>query len=456
MQLNEIIEENTLSAISRKTRLSVENLEKLLDHNFQGFRKVQALGFIAILEREYRADLSDLRAQCQAYFLDEGTKDELGHLLEPHVNSPHKRSGIVEIVTGKKQISYIKPFVVTLIVAGVLYAAWQTYSSGRQLDDVNTSRPDQESGFFVSIINQAKMWMGTQEASLEGEDVSFETNETVVTEKKNTDENTFVIAEKPSQNQTNEVSKTVQETDDVIRKIKEEQALKLEQERQQTAEAQLQKLDDAIAAATEDNSSESDILATEVPSITSDMQQPNEEQNVVKEVAKEETQANLDEEKPAEEASNEMAAQEEAARIKAQEDAALKNEAALKKEAEAKAAQEEAAKIKAAKAKAAKAAQERAAKAKIVVLKPRKKTWLGIVNLTNMKRRVATAKTPQTFDTSKGRWIVATGHGYIDFDEGVNHKKFNDGKQHFLLIQKGKVAEIPHEKFQQLNKSKVW
>jgi chemotaxis protein histidine kinase CheA len=454
MQLNEIIEENTLSAISRKTRLSIENLEKLFDHNFHGLRKVQALGFIAILEREYRADLSDLRDQCQAFFLEKDASNDPGHLLEPHASSSRRRPVIVESSTGRKGISFAKPFVVALIVAGVLYAAWQTYSDGMEPEDANSSRPNQESGFFVSIINQAKTWMGSQEASTEEEDVVFDTNETAVAEEQNTDENAFVIAEKPSQDQTNEAPKTTQNTDDVVQKVQEEETQKREQERPQTAEEQLLKLDDALATAAEENSSKSDVLATEVPSITSDAQKGTEEQNVIKEAAREEASTDTEADKPAEEASadteaekpadnpeteasNEISAQDEAARTQAE------KEAALKKAAEESAVQEEAAQIK-------------EAKAKIVVLKPRTKTWLGIVNLTNMKRRVATTKTPQTFDTAQGRWIVATGHGRIDFMIGETSKKFNDGKQHFLLIEKGSVKEIPHKRFQKMNKSKVW
>jgi hypothetical protein len=190
-------------------------------------------------------------------------------------------------------------------------------------------------------------------------------------------------------------------------------------------------LDDAIAQATEENDSEEKPLSMET-SLAVDVPS-SEEQNTTGKDA-------LEEDRVVAEA---KAREEEVARQKAAEEQAMRERAAQEKAAQEKAARE-------------KAAREKAAKAKIIVLKPRKKTWLGIVNLTNMKRRVATAKTPQTFDTSKGRWIVATGHGHIDFDEGVNHKKFNDGKQHFFLIQKGKVAEISHKKFQQLNKSKVW
>jgi len=60
MQLNEILEENTIKGISQKTKISENNLENLLAANFAALKKIKTLGFISILEREYKADLSVL------------------------------------------------------------------------------------------------------------------------------------------------------------------------------------------------------------------------------------------------------------------------------------------------------------------------------------------------------------------------------------------------------------
>ncbi len=68
MQLNDILEENSIKAISDKTKISVENLEYLLALEFDALSKVKTLGFISILEREYKADLSAVKTQAQEYY----------------------------------------------------------------------------------------------------------------------------------------------------------------------------------------------------------------------------------------------------------------------------------------------------------------------------------------------------------------------------------------------------
>jgi hypothetical protein len=68
MQLNEILEENTIKSISQKTKISEDNLENLLARNFEVLMKTKTLGFISILEREYKADLTALREEALEYY----------------------------------------------------------------------------------------------------------------------------------------------------------------------------------------------------------------------------------------------------------------------------------------------------------------------------------------------------------------------------------------------------
>jgi cyclophilin family peptidyl-prolyl cis-trans isomerase len=70
MQLNDILEENSVRAISQKTKISEDNLENLLAKKFENLKKVKTLGFISILEREYKADLNALRNDAEEYYSD--------------------------------------------------------------------------------------------------------------------------------------------------------------------------------------------------------------------------------------------------------------------------------------------------------------------------------------------------------------------------------------------------
>ena len=68
MQLNEILEENSIKSISQKTNIAENNLDALVAGNFDKLKKVKTFGFISILEREFKADLSALKEQASEYY----------------------------------------------------------------------------------------------------------------------------------------------------------------------------------------------------------------------------------------------------------------------------------------------------------------------------------------------------------------------------------------------------
>ena len=68
MQLNEILEENSVQSISQKTNISETNLEALVAGDFDKLKRVKTVGFISILEREFKADLSALKEQALEYY----------------------------------------------------------------------------------------------------------------------------------------------------------------------------------------------------------------------------------------------------------------------------------------------------------------------------------------------------------------------------------------------------
>ncbi len=68
MQLNEILEENTVNAISIKTNIAEDNIDALIAADFGKINRVKAMGFISIIEREYNADLSTVKAEAITYY----------------------------------------------------------------------------------------------------------------------------------------------------------------------------------------------------------------------------------------------------------------------------------------------------------------------------------------------------------------------------------------------------
>ena len=111
MQLNEILEENTIKSISQKTKISEDNLENLLAANFDALKKIKTLGFISILEREYKADLSALREEALAYYSQE--KDEHGFTVVYPVDEEKR---------GKSKLFLF------LILVLLAYASWYFFT----------------------------------------------------------------------------------------------------------------------------------------------------------------------------------------------------------------------------------------------------------------------------------------------------------------------------------------
>jgi len=77
MQLNEILEENTVNAISAKTNIAEDNIDALIAADFDNITRVKTMGFISIIEREYGADLSALREQALEYYNAHNTDEKV-------------------------------------------------------------------------------------------------------------------------------------------------------------------------------------------------------------------------------------------------------------------------------------------------------------------------------------------------------------------------------------------
>lgn len=111
MQLNDILEEHSIKAISKKTNISEENLEYLVAANFDALKKVKALGFISIIEREYDADLGRLREQALEYY---------GSTVESH--SITLGLPIIEEKRGKSK------FLLFFVLLLLGYASWYFFT----------------------------------------------------------------------------------------------------------------------------------------------------------------------------------------------------------------------------------------------------------------------------------------------------------------------------------------
>ena len=393
MQLNEVIEENSIATISKRTRISIENIEKLVQRDFSDMKRVKALGFISILEREFGIELEALKKECVAYFSDAPEEEFDARLV---VTVPESGEGI-EGFTSK--------LLMLLILFTIGYGTWYFLAAKNSSSDNNATVSS--STFVSTVVSQAKAWLGNS-SSLEMDEPTATTTDGVwaKTEKNETAGAVSEESESEKNRDKEKNDSTVEEQ--IIREVKQEQQEILLQaaEPYDANTPNIDKATDSTSnvegAAVDEVSavvSTTDTLATEVPSM-----------------AQEKT-----------------------------EEAATAIEEVLPPQIKAKTAEKPARKTK-----------KQSGKIQIVTLHPTKKVWVGYTDLGTMKRAAKVIEEDIDFDTSSTSWILVAGHNAINFvikGKATTPKKRD---KNYFLIKNGKVKDISKEEFQKLNKSTVW
>jgi hypothetical protein len=70
MQLNELLEEQSVKSISKKTMISEDDISNLVLKNFDNLNRTKMFGFISILEREYDVDLVDIKSDAEEFYAE--------------------------------------------------------------------------------------------------------------------------------------------------------------------------------------------------------------------------------------------------------------------------------------------------------------------------------------------------------------------------------------------------
>lgn len=91
MTLKEILEEQSVKSISKKTNISEENIERLIAEDFTQLAKAKALGFISIVERDLGADMKTTKEKAIAYYAEHPTEERV-HIVLPRVEEKKGRS----------------------------------------------------------------------------------------------------------------------------------------------------------------------------------------------------------------------------------------------------------------------------------------------------------------------------------------------------------------------------
>ncbi len=445
MVLNELIEKYSLDAVSRQTRIATEYLEALLERNCGKMKRVQAMGFISILEREYGIDISSLKKECSNYF-DSSTKEKRDIYEEITVVSKEDENETSRFDKWKQKISpitlenlrlkqYLNKILIGLLLIVGSYGAWQKFVPN-SLDEnssvdikieeesstIEQEKPksDKKEGFFDSVVSMFKSEERQEEEKLTQTSSSSTTK---------TEEKAEVVKEetpeppKPKEKKEEKPKGVAQKNstveDEIIKRVKAEENMK--SKKGEDSYQEVPQISDLISSATagvddivDDTKIDEAPLDTEVPSMGDDTE-TTETTETTKTTTLEETPEPL------------------RAKPKSEEKKVKKVEEKKEK------------------------SRVDEGKYETIIFHPRSKVWIGYTNLSNMRRKVVTGADDLNFDVRETSYILATGHGRVEFmSRRKSLLKLGDGKKHFFKISKSGVKEITHKEFQKLNKSKVW
>ncbi|SFV54295.1 membrane protein [hydrothermal vent metagenome] len=113
MQLDDLIKQETLRDIMKRTHISKNLLDILSNKEFDKVNRTQAIGTISILEREYDADLSEVRDEINLYFSQNSRDNNRFVVTEPVV----------------QENNFLSKFFVLLLIAMIAYGSWYFFSA---------------------------------------------------------------------------------------------------------------------------------------------------------------------------------------------------------------------------------------------------------------------------------------------------------------------------------------
>jgi len=335
MQLNEIIDKEGVEKLSLLTNISIDNLNNLVEENFEKLTRVKSLGFLLILEREYKdIDVSSLRERVKVYFEENKPADENVVMISK------------DSIQGNN-FSFFKWFIVLALLGG----GWYLYTQGK-LDGV------------LKNIEEKKDFFDDNKA-LESNVTEKEANNVVI-ESSNEEPITIATPVAPVEKKITLIS-TEHENEENASILEVNSTTVLTTEAEQSAESIVQEVIES---------------AEEVVKKTVE--------EVVTAEANETTEAPV------------------------------------------------------------------TAISTITINPTRGTLWFGFINLDSKKKREFMKKTSTPFDIKGGRWLLVTGHGYVDIVSDVSTIELADSKKHYFYIDSSEIKTLTKKEFRSMNGRRGW
>jgi len=334
MQLNEIIDKESVEQVSNTTNISIDNLNFLANEEFAKLTRVKALGFLLILEREYKdIDLSALRERIKLYFEEHKPVDEQVVMVsKDHID----QSGF----------SFFKWF----IVASLLGGAWYLYSVGKL------------NGVLQNVETQKDFFDDSK---------ALESNSSLEDAKKVSVERTReeIVIATPIAPAEKKITLTSEEPKNAIKSAS------------STNKA-------VVSTISESEKSTESVVQEVVKSAENVVKKTVEE--VVNETNK------VEDETPSIPIST------------------------------------------------------------ITINPTRGQLWFGFINIDTKKRREFMKSSTTPFEIKDGRWLLVTGHGFVDIVSDLKTVEVADSKKHYFYIDSKEIREITRREFRNMNGRRGW
>lgn len=338
-----ILEELGLQEVSRKTHIETRFLKYMVNRDFSRLNRINTLGFVKILKREYNLDLKDWTDEFELYWSEHGYKKDSAYehngslFAQDQQEAPKSKSGLI--------------FLIILILLGAVFYFLDGMSYVKTLQEKFIKKTDTNTSYTkASVVEETKAQLET---------IENQENQDSIQESENQEASDENVSQEENQNQ--EVGGVIQEIDEVEEvEDKNESVLII---KQSTVESE-----------------------------------PNDENK---------SQASNDEKVSDEKADNE----------KAQEEKAVAEEATLI---------------------------------------PRRKIWVGIVNLDTKKRKQYLTKKSIKIDLNAPQAII-TGHGDFTLEDSNGKKEtYSSKKTKYYYVDGGTITKIDKKEFISYNGGKPW
>jgi len=164
--------------IHEKTHIAKYHVQSLLHNNFDEMTKIQFLGFVSILEREYGVHLDDLRERGLEHFMSRRTPQEENKVfLEPKKTTSNARLYIVSLIvlfalgmiynlseTTKETVVDVTMHgndTIKIVQEEILKIPLDTnISENIQSEEVLKTKQEPQPTLSLKIIPNAKLWLG--------------------------------------------------------------------------------------------------------------------------------------------------------------------------------------------------------------------------------------------------------------------------------------------------------